>query len=189
MPAVTIRNLSEETHRALKVRAAEHNRSAEAEMRAVLEDAVRPANRLRLGTALANMTRNIELTNADVETLEPAPRKTAALRMILLDTNVVSQAMKPEPNPAVRNWLDEQTAETLYLSSVTIGELMFGFGARPKRRRKGKLAAALHGVLEVFTNRILPFDIGAPRRYADLAVKARAAGRASHARRLYRRKP
>jgi plasmid stability protein len=72
MPAVTIRNLSEETHRALKVRAAEHNRSAEAEMRAILEDAVRPANRLRLGTALADMSRKIGLTNADVETLEPA---------------------------------------------------------------------------------------------------------------------
>jgi plasmid stability protein len=70
MPAVTIRNLSEETHRALKVRAAQHNRSAEAEMRAILEDAVRPASRLRLGTALAEMSRKIGLSNADVEALE-----------------------------------------------------------------------------------------------------------------------
>jgi toxin FitB len=97
--------------------------------------------------------------------------------MILLDTNVVSEAMKPEPNPAVRNWLDEQSAETLYLSSVTIAELMFGIGALPKGRRKDKLAAALDGVLELFTDRILPFDIGAARRYADLAVKSRAAGK------------
>jgi predicted nucleic acid-binding protein len=51
--------------------------------------------------------------------------------MILLDTNVVSEAMKPEPFPAVRRWLDEQAAETLYLSSVTIAELMFGVGALP----------------------------------------------------------
>ena len=72
MPAVTIRNLSEETHRALKVRAAQHNRSAEAEMRAILENAVRPAHRLRLGTALADMSRKIGLTNADVEALEQA---------------------------------------------------------------------------------------------------------------------
>jgi antitoxin FitA len=78
MPAVTIRNLSEETHRALKVRAAEHNRSAEAEMRAILEDAVRPANLLRLGTALADMSRKIGLTNADVEAIEqPRDRKPA----------------------------------------------------------------------------------------------------------------
>ncbi len=72
MPAVTIRNLSEETHRALKVRAARHNRSAEAEMRAILEDAVRPADRPRLGTALAEMSRKIGLTNADVDALEQA---------------------------------------------------------------------------------------------------------------------
>ncbi len=70
MPAVTIRNLPDETHRALKVRAAQHNRSTEAEIRAILEDAVRPQGRLRLGTALADMSRRIGLTNADVEAIE-----------------------------------------------------------------------------------------------------------------------
>ncbi|MCB1992360.1 MAG: plasmid stabilization protein [Geminicoccaceae bacterium] len=69
MPAVTIRNLPEATHRALKVRAARHKRSAEAEMRAILEEAVRPEGRLRLGTALAEMSRKIGLTNADVEAI------------------------------------------------------------------------------------------------------------------------
>lgn len=53
MPAVTIRNLPEETHRALKLRAAGHRRSTEAEIRAILEEAVRPQNRLRIGSALA----------------------------------------------------------------------------------------------------------------------------------------
>ena len=70
--------------------------------------------------------------------------------MILLDTNVVSEAMKPEPAPAVRAWLDAQAAETLYLSSVTIAELMFGIGALPRGRRKDKLTAVLDGVLELF---------------------------------------
>ncbi|MCA7118311.1 MAG: plasmid stabilization protein [Acidibrevibacterium sp.] len=70
MPAVTIRNLSDETHRALKVRAAQHNRSTEAEMRAILDSAVRPQDRLRLGSALAEMSRKIGLTNADVEALD-----------------------------------------------------------------------------------------------------------------------
>ncbi len=70
MAAVTIRNLSDEAHRALKIRAARHNRSAEAEMRAILEAAVRPEGRLRLGTALSRMSRKIGLTNADVEALE-----------------------------------------------------------------------------------------------------------------------
>lgn len=72
MPAVTIRNLSDETHRALKVRAATHNRSTEAEIRAILETAVRPADRLRLGSALADISRKAGLTNADVDALEQA---------------------------------------------------------------------------------------------------------------------
>jgi toxin FitB len=97
--------------------------------------------------------------------------------MILLDTNVVSEAMKPEPAPAVRTWLDEQAAETLYLSTVTIAELMFGIGALAKGRRKDKLTVALDGVLELFADRILPFDTSAARRYAELAVRARATGK------------
>ena len=72
MAAVTIRNLSAEVHRALKVRAAQHNRSAEAEMRAILEAAVRPEGRLLLGTALADISRKNGLTNADIEALEEA---------------------------------------------------------------------------------------------------------------------
>ncbi len=96
--------------------------------------------------------------------------------MILLDTNVVSEAMKPEPHPSVRDWLDAQAAETLFLPSVTIAELMFGIGALPKGKRKDNLAAVLDGVLELFDGRILPFDTEAARRYADLAVNARAGG-------------
>jgi len=96
--------------------------------------------------------------------------------MILLDTNVISEAMKPEPNVAVRNWLDAQLAETLYLSSVTIAELGFGIGALPEGKRKHKLAAAFEGMLGLFVERILPFDTLAAHHYADLAVKARTAG-------------
>ena len=97
--------------------------------------------------------------------------------MILLDTNVVSEAMKPEPHPSVHDWLDAQAAETLYLSSVTVAELMFGIAALPKGKHQDNLAAALDGVLELFDGRILTFDTAAVRRYADLAVKARAAGK------------
>jgi len=52
MASLTIRNLPEETHRALRVRAARHGRSTEAEVRAILEDTVRPAERLKIGTEL-----------------------------------------------------------------------------------------------------------------------------------------
>jgi len=97
--------------------------------------------------------------------------------MILLDTNVISEAMKPAPEAAVRDWLDEQAAETLYLSSVTIAELTFGIGALPQGHRRDRLTAALEGVMALFGDRILPFDTEAARRYGDLAVRARAAGR------------
>lgn len=70
MPAVTIRNLSAEAHRALKVRAAHHGRSTEAEMRDILEAAVRPASRVRIGSALSALSREAGLTNADFEVLE-----------------------------------------------------------------------------------------------------------------------
>ena len=70
MAAVTIRNLSDETHRALKARAAQHNRSTEAEIRAILEAAVLPEGRVRLGTALSEVSRKMGLTNADFEALE-----------------------------------------------------------------------------------------------------------------------
>jgi predicted nucleic acid-binding protein len=97
--------------------------------------------------------------------------------MIVLDTNVVSEAMKPEPNPAVRAWLNEQVAETIFLSSVTLAELMFCIGALPECRRKDRLEQALDGLLDLFGPRVLMFDIEAARQYAELAVKARAAGR------------
>ena len=97
--------------------------------------------------------------------------------MILLDTNVISEAMKPAPERAVRDWLDAQTAETLFLSSVTIAELSFGIAALPKGRRKDNLIAALEGLLALFAARIQPFDTAAARCYGELAAKARIAGR------------
>ncbi len=97
--------------------------------------------------------------------------------MILLDTNVVSEAIKPTPHPSVRAWLDAQAAETLFLSSVTVAEMAFGIGALPAGRRRQALAAALEGVLALFAGRVLAFDEAAALRYGELAVRARAAGK------------
>ena len=69
MPAVTIRNLSDETHRALRVRAAHHGRSTEAEIRDIIEAAVRPTERIKLGSLLADIGRDAELSSGDVEVL------------------------------------------------------------------------------------------------------------------------
>jgi predicted nucleic acid-binding protein len=97
--------------------------------------------------------------------------------LILLDTNVVSEAIKPDSHPSVRAWLDRQVAETLFLPSVTVAELLFGIGALPNGKRKNMLAARIDGLLDAFAGRILPFDTPAARCYADLAVKARAGGK------------
>ena len=97
--------------------------------------------------------------------------------MIILDTNVVSEAMKPEPNPVVRAWLNDQAAETLYLSSVTLAELLFGIAALPSGKRKEMLAQTLDGLMGLFKDRVLPFDVEAARHYADLAVVAKVSGR------------
>lgn len=70
--------------------------------------------------------------------------------MIVLDTNVVSEAVKPAPPSAVHFWLNEQVAETLYMSSVTLAELLFDIGALPDGRHKKALTETLDGVLELF---------------------------------------
>jgi antitoxin FitA len=78
MPAVTIRNLSDETHRALRVRAAHHGRSTEAEIRDILDAAVRPPERIKLGSLLTAIGRDAELSDSDVEALQKSRDKTPA---------------------------------------------------------------------------------------------------------------
>ncbi|SFV11216.1 FitA-like ribbon-helix-helix domain-containing protein [Pseudoduganella namucuonensis] len=78
MAMLTIRNLPDEVHRALRVRAAQHGRSTEAEVREILALAVKPEARVRMGDALAALGRQVGLTNADFEGLEQTGDKTPA---------------------------------------------------------------------------------------------------------------
>jgi len=78
MASVVIRNLPDDTHRALKVRAAQHGRSTEAEIREILASAVKPETRLRLGDALAALSRDFGLTDEDFAVLEDVRDKTPA---------------------------------------------------------------------------------------------------------------
>jgi plasmid stability protein len=80
MSAITIRNLSTETHRALKVRAAQHGRSTEAEIRDILDKAVKPATRIKLGSLLAEIGREARLSGDEQRIFETALQrdKTAA---------------------------------------------------------------------------------------------------------------
>lgn len=70
MAILTVRNVPDEVHRALRLRAAQHGRSTEAEVRAILEQAVESPDRIKLGTLLSNLGRSIGLTNSDVDALE-----------------------------------------------------------------------------------------------------------------------
>ena len=78
MATVTVRNLPDEVHRALRVRAALHGRSTEAEIREILETTVQPAERLRMGTALAELGRRAGLSDEDFAAFEQMRDKTTA---------------------------------------------------------------------------------------------------------------
>lgn len=97
--------------------------------------------------------------------------------MIILDTNVVSEAMKPAGDQRVVSWLNAQAVSDVYLTSITLAELMFGIGILADGRRKMALSAALDEIAELFRGRILAFDDDAARHFADLAVTARRSGR------------
>jgi predicted nucleic acid-binding protein len=79
----------------------------------------------------------------------------------------------------VRAWLNEQVAETLYLTSVTLTGMLFGIAVLPAGRRRNSLTRTLDGLLELFGDRVLPFDADAARHHTALAVAARNAGRGS----------
>ena len=98
--------------------------------------------------------------------------------MIVLDTNVVSEAMKPHGSPTVVAWLDLQVAETLYLTATSLSELLLGIAVLPAGRRRHGLDATLNKLVErLFGPRVLPFDEHCARKYAVLAGRARASGR------------
>lgn len=99
--------------------------------------------------------------------------------MILLDTNVLSEAMKPSGDPTVLAWIDAQAVETLYLSTITLAELKFGIAALPDSRREESWRLGLERrVLPLFGGRILAFGIEAAEAYGALRARARAAGKA-----------
>jgi predicted nucleic acid-binding protein len=98
--------------------------------------------------------------------------------VIILDTNVVSEPMKPNGAPAVQAWLDDQVAETLYLTATSLSELLVGIELLPPGRRRDGLDEALQALMAgLFEARILPFDQCAAIAYAALVGRARAGGK------------
>ena len=99
--------------------------------------------------------------------------------MIVVDTNVISEAMRSPGDGPVIDWIDAQAIETLYLSAITVAELRFGIAVLPAGKRRDRMRARLEQeVIPVFAGRVLPFDIDAAKAYADLMARARRNGRA-----------
>ena len=98
--------------------------------------------------------------------------------MIILDTNVVSELLRPAPSAQVEAWLSAQDGTNIYFTTVGEAELRHGVAILPAGKRRTALAEAVEGMLEEdFHDRILPFDRHAARAYAAIAAERRAAGR------------
>ena len=97
--------------------------------------------------------------------------------MIVLDTNVISESLRPRCSDAVTAWLDAQAAESLYLTSINAAELWAGIAVMPDGARKAMLESSLDDLLDrLFGTRVLVFDHRAARSYAQLMRKTAAAG-------------
>lgn len=97
--------------------------------------------------------------------------------MIVLDTNVISELMRPRPDPSVLAWLDAQPETEFFLCSVVAAELLYGIARLPEGARRKQFAAQMQTVLmEDFVNRVLPFDLHAATVYADMVAKRERMG-------------
>jgi hypothetical protein len=98
--------------------------------------------------------------------------------MIILDTNVVSESWKPEPNPAVALWLNAQPVHSLYLCTPVLAELRFGVERLPNSRRRIFLESWVARLeAEAFRDRILPLDSAAAAEFGRLAARRGKLGR------------
>jgi predicted nucleic acid-binding protein len=101
--------------------------------------------------------------------------------MIVLDTNVISEATRLSPDPKVRAWLDDRVADLLYLTTTTLAELQVGVEILRPGARKDQLASIVTELRSIaFAGRILPFDERAAIAFAQLFARARSRGRTIH---------
>lgn len=98
--------------------------------------------------------------------------------MILLDTNVLSELIRPRPDEGVTKWLDSLDTAAVATTAITAAELLYGVARLPAGRRKEQLSEAIRGLIEEdFEGRVEPFDATAATHYADLLSDRETAGR------------
>jgi predicted nucleic acid-binding protein len=97
--------------------------------------------------------------------------------VIVVDTNVISELMRGEPDPAVLAWVAGQPQALLYTTHINQAEILYGIAALPEGRRRAALAAAAEAMFaEDFAGRILPFEARAAGRYPGIVLARRRAG-------------
>jgi len=97
--------------------------------------------------------------------------------VILLDTNVVAELMRPKPAQSVMDWFAAQDSAKMFFSAVSEAELRTGAAILPDGKRRDSLTAAIDIMItEDFGGRVLPFDSAAAKAYAAIAANRRAAG-------------
>jgi toxin FitB len=97
--------------------------------------------------------------------------------MFVLDTNVISELMKPEPHEGVSGWIAAQPRRSLYTASVVQAEILHGIALLPEGKRRTALAVTAEAYFaEEYPGRVLPFDSRAAAHYAALSAARRAAG-------------
>jgi predicted nucleic acid-binding protein len=98
--------------------------------------------------------------------------------VIVLDTNVLSEALRPVPEPLVLDWLSNQPRASLFITTVTRAEILYGFRILTDGKRRRRLWDAAMKILdEDFADQILSFDSEAADVFADIAASKRAAGK------------
>ncbi len=100
--------------------------------------------------------------------------------MIILDTNLVSEPLKPKPDAAVLAWLDRQAPETLYLTTITLAELQAGIETLPAGKRRAALQAAATELVAQFEGRVLSFDQNSAHAFGRVYAGTQAAGNPIH---------
>ena len=99
-------------------------------------------------------------------------------RLILVDTNVISELVKLRPTPSVIAWITEHRPADLFLSAITLGEIDIGARAHPDPTRPDQLLAWCYGLQNgMFRDRVLPFDAEAARAWGNLVQSSRSRGR------------
>src|SRR5271165_6406157 len=97
--------------------------------------------------------------------------------MIILDTNILSETLRPTPSTRVLEWMRSEPASALFTTAITESELLYGIALLPEGRRRQSLESVVGLIfVEDLVGRVLPFDSAAAREFADIAASRRRAG-------------